>query len=167
MKKSGIKKIAVVLAAMSIVYVMVSCNQSKQKQSNVEPETVEVILDIYKLKVSAFQELPDTANNATFKQVQITFDYISDSENTNGVPMDELKRQYSVFRLIDSNGNIFTPLDNVSYKIASISFSTVTGGFIELLSSFDLTYNIPESISINDLLLNVYKQFINLDKLQK
>lgn len=150
-----------VLIALCIS-IMFSCKQSKT-------EPFEVTWNIYTLKVSAFQELSNTENETAARQVQITLDYVSDSENKQdeGLPMNKLEKNYTDFVLIDANGNTFKPLDKVTYRIASIQFDTNAGGFVELLSNFNLMYNIPEDISVRDLSLKVNEQIINLDKLQK
>jgi hypothetical protein len=160
--KKYLKTVMYVLIALSIS-IMFSCKQSKT-------ETFEITWDIYTLKVSAFQELPNTENETALRQVQITLDYVADSENQQsdgGLPMNTLEKSYNDFILIDSNGNTFTPLGNLTYKLASMQFNMSTGAFIELISEFNLTYDIPENISVRDLSLKVNEQIINLAELRK
>jgi hypothetical protein len=162
--KKYLKTTKYVLIAMciSIVY---SCGQSGKTKETEKAETFEVKWNTHMLRVSTFQELPNDESKATGKRVQIGLDYVSSSGNQQSLLKSSVMENLNNFVLTDSKGTVIKPLDEISYKLASLSFDLGSSNLVEKLSYFALTYDIPESISIKDLSLLVKGQIIKLNKL--
>ncbi|MDR2126100.1 MAG: hypothetical protein LBP63_04655 [Prevotellaceae bacterium] len=157
--KKNLKITMYVLIALCIS-VMYSCEQPKTV-------SLDVAWDVYTLKFLSVQELPNAENAEAGKQVKIKLNYVSNSQNLQGLSLDKLAENYKDFELIDSIGNTFQPLSEVDYSVESIILDQLTARFVNYLSSFEFTYDIPENISIQNLSLKVNEQIINLDKIQK
>jgi hypothetical protein len=140
---------------------MYSCVQS----GKTKVEMFEVKWDIYTLKISSFQELPNDENKAKGKLLQIGLNHVSNSGKRNGILKSSVMKNPDDFVLTDSKGSVFNHLDEIEYRTASISFDMLAGHFVEELSYFELQYDIPENIDIRDLSLRVNEQIIKLDKL--